>query len=129
MENFREFECGPDPFGRNWHVQLKWLQTAISIRHSDTVDVKYVLRAEGETIEKTIAIPHLALREHGKRLNVVLSDALCARIAQRHLRFLVESGEDMDKSLITLDAAQVAGYLEDEAQWEREQIRKKRGAA
>jgi hypothetical protein len=41
MQNFREFEAGPDPFGRMWSVQFKWLQTAISLRHSDSIDVKF----------------------------------------------------------------------------------------
>jgi hypothetical protein len=44
MQNFRQFEAGPDPFGRKFQVFFKWLQTAISIRHSDTVDVKFVLQ-------------------------------------------------------------------------------------
>ena len=61
--NYREFEAGPDPFGRKFQVLLKWLQTAISIRHSDTVDVKYILTAEnGET-----AI------SHGRLLGDILS--------------------------------------------------------
>jgi hypothetical protein len=29
MQNFREFEAGPDPFGRTWRVKFKWLLTAI----------------------------------------------------------------------------------------------------
>jgi hypothetical protein len=37
----RLFEAGPDPFGRTWKVQFRWLQTGISIRHADTVDVKF----------------------------------------------------------------------------------------
>ena len=113
MQNFRDFACGPDPFGRMWQVQLKWLQTAISIRHSDTVDVKFVLRSDGEVTQKTIAIPHLALLQTAERLQVTMSDAWCARIAVAHLRFLIESGDDMDKDLVTLDAAQVSGYAED----------------
>jgi hypothetical protein len=113
MQNFRDFASGPDPFGRMWQVQLKWLQTAISIRHSDTVDVKFILRSDGEVSEKTIALPHLALRQAAERLKVTMSDAWCARIAVAHLQFLIESGDDMDKDLVTLDAAQVNGYADD----------------
>jgi len=51
MQNFRQFEAGPDPFGRKFQVFFKWLQTAISIRHSDTVDVKFILQ------DKTAAAP------------------------------------------------------------------------
>ena len=52
MQNFREFEAGPDPFGRMWSVQFKWLQTAISLRHSDSVDVKFILRSDDTKMEK-----------------------------------------------------------------------------
>jgi hypothetical protein len=41
-DNSRRFEAGPDPFGRTWQVEFRWLQTGISIRHADTVDVKFV---------------------------------------------------------------------------------------
>ena len=62
MFNFREFEAGPDPFGRKFQVLLKWMQTAISLRHADTVDVKFILVDEnGGRTEKTVAIPHPAL--------------------------------------------------------------------
>ena len=57
--NFRRFKAGPDPFDRTWEVEFRWLQTGISIRHADTVDVKFVLWTEGEEKqEKVIALPH-----------------------------------------------------------------------
>ena len=49
------------PFGRTFQVSLKWLQTAISLRHSDTVDVKFILESEGGREEKTIALEYEAL--------------------------------------------------------------------
>ena len=61
MLNFRQFEVGPDPFGRNWQVLFKWLQTAISLRHSDTVDVKFALQSADTLVQKQIAIPHADL--------------------------------------------------------------------
>src|SRR5690606_21714904 len=36
-DNLRSFQAGPDPFGRMWNVEFRWLQTGISIRHADTV--------------------------------------------------------------------------------------------
>ena len=62
-ENIRRFQAGPDPFGRTWEVEFRWLQTGISIRHADTVDVKFVVWTEGpedteEKQEKVIALPH-----------------------------------------------------------------------
>ena len=103
MLNFREFEAGPDPFGRKWQVLFKWMQTAISLRHSDTVDVKFVLTdADGESQEKTIAIPHAELVPVSRELDRPFDDSWCCRIAAMHLMYLIETGEDMEKSLITL---------------------------
>ena len=40
-------------------VLLKWLLSAISIRHVDTVDVKFIMIDEnGGQSQKTIALPH-----------------------------------------------------------------------
>src|SRR5580700_8771438 len=94
--NFREFEAGPDPFGRKYQVFLKWLQTAISTRHSDTVDVKFTLVDDnGEQTEKTIALPHADLLRVSRETGRSMDDPWCTRIAARHLLYLVETGEDM----------------------------------
>src|SRR6516225_6423630 len=98
MLNFREFEAGPDPFGHKFQVLFKWLQTAISIRHADTVDVKFVLIDDsGTRTEKTIALPHVDLLQASKENGRAMDDPWCARIAALHLRYLIETGEDMEK--------------------------------
>jgi hypothetical protein len=110
MENFRQFEAGPDPFGRTWKVEFKWLQTAISLRHSDTVDVKFVLR-DGETrIEKTIALPHLDLLQLSKNTGRPMTDAWCSRLAALQLKRIIETGEDIEKDLVTMSAEELAEY-------------------
>src|ERR1700693_500134 len=103
MLNFREFEAGPDPFGRKFQVLFKWLQTAISIRHADTVDVKFILTDEGDRrSEKTIALPHADLLAVSRETNRPMDDPWCARLAALHLLHLVETGEDMEKDLVTV---------------------------
>ena len=129
MENFREFRCGPDPFGRTWEVWFKWLQTAISIRHSDSVDVKFVVRSGEETGQKTISMPHRMLRELASELGVKMTDAWCARLARQHLEHLILSGEDLEKDLITPSRAQLRQYAENEKNQELEEVRSRRGAA
>lgn len=129
MENFREFRCGPDPFGQTWDVWFKWLQTAISIRHSDSVDVKFILRSGEETIQKTISMPHLTLRNLAKSMGTTMSDAWCARLAKQHLEHLVTSAEDMEKDIVTPSLAQLTQYAETEKRWEAEQVKSRRGAA
>jgi len=110
MENFRQFDAGPDPFGRTWHVQFKWLQTAISLRHSDTVDVKFLLRDNGTRVEKTIAMPHAGLVSLSKRTGRPMTDAWCSRLAAAHLKIMVETGENQEKDLITVSPEELAAY-------------------
>lgn len=110
MLNFRQFEAGPDPFGRTWKVEFKWMQTAISLRHSDTVDVKFVLRDDGTRVEKTIAMPHIDLLRLSKEMGRPMTDAWCSRLAALHLQHLIETGEDMEKDLITVSPEELAAY-------------------
>jgi hypothetical protein len=116
QENLRRFSAGPDPFGRFWEIEFRWLQTGISIRHADTVDVKYLLSTEGEPKqEKVLALPHPELLALSKETGHALTDAWCMKLAAHHLRSVIESGEDLEKSLITLSpvdmkqASQVQG--------------------
>src|SRR6185295_9544517 len=114
MLNYRQFEAGPDPFGRKFQVYFKWLQTAISLRHADTVDVKFVLEDEtGARTEKTIALPHPDLLSLSRELNRSMEDAWCGRLAALHLAYLVSTAEDMDKDLITVGLADLKRYARD----------------
>ena len=110
MLNFRQFEAGPDPFGRKCQVLFKWMQTAISLRHSDTVDVKFILQSEDARVEKQIAMPHSDLVELSRRTGHEMNDAWCSRLAALHLRRMVESGEDLEKDLVTVRLPELTEY-------------------
>ncbi len=102
IENFRKFDVGPDPFGRRWHVDFRWLQNAISIRHSDSVDCKFQLQNGDNVQEKVIALmlpDMLALSERTKK---PISDPWCLKLAALHLKHMIETDEDMDKALVTV---------------------------
>jgi hypothetical protein len=119
MFSYREFEAGPDPFGRKFHVYLKWLQTAISIRHADTVDVRFVLTDEsGARSQKTIALPHAELLRVSRETGRGVDDPWCGRIAALHLSYLVETGEDMEKDLVTVLPADLNRYAAEIAKLE-----------
>jgi hypothetical protein len=111
MLNFRQFEAGPDPFGRKYQVLFKWMQTAISLRHADTVDVKFILVDEGGgQTEKTIALPHADLLRLSRETGRGMDDPWCSRLAAQHLLRLVETGEDIEKDLVTVAPADLARY-------------------
>ncbi len=106
QESFRQFDAGPDPFGRKWNVKFRWLQTAISIRHADAVDVKFFLSCEdGASEEKVISLPYPPLLNLVKELRREITDSWCSRLAAGHLVRMIETFEDMDKTLVTVSPA------------------------
>src|SRR5579884_2946350 len=111
IENFREFEAGPDPFGRKWRCQFRWLQTGISIRHADTVDVKFGVAAGDEPFEeRVIALNHPDLLKLSLKLDHPLTDAWCLKIAALHLIHMIDTGEDIEKTLVTVNADELERY-------------------
>lgn len=123
MFNFRQFEAGPDPFGRKFQILFKWLQTATSIRHADTVDVKFILVDEnGTPTEKTIALPHAELVRVSRETGRELDDPWCARIAALHLEHLISTGEDMEKDLVTILPADLKRHAGEVARMEQAEV-------
>ena len=111
LDNFRKFSAGPDPFGRKWDVEFRWLQTGISIRHADTVDVKFEAAPEGEEkYERVIAMKHPDLLALSKKTGHPLTDPWCLKLAAVHLKRMIESGEDIEKTLVTVSAEELEGY-------------------
>jgi len=116
MESYRKFQAGPDPFGRIWDVEFQWLQTAISIRHADTVDVKFVIWTDGANSdpeprqERVIALPHPDLLSVTAEVGHALTDAFCGKLAGFHLAHMIETFEDMDKTLVTVSRAELLQY-------------------
>jgi len=120
MVNFRQFDAGPDPFGHKFQILFKWLQTAISIRGADTVDVQFILVDEdNRRTKKTIALPHADLVQLSKESGHPLEDPWCARIAALHLKHLIETGEDMEKDIVTVLPPDLKRYAAEIGQIEK----------
>jgi hypothetical protein len=107
--NFRKFEVR-DPFGQVWEIEFLWLQTAISIRHSDSIDVKFVLTSGSERAEKVVALPNADLLAISRRTGRPITDPWCARLAALHLARIVEAGDDIEKRLVTVRAEDLEAY-------------------
>jgi len=126
MLNFRQFDAGPDPFGRKFQVMFKWLQTAISIRHSDTVDAKFILvDDDGGRTEKTVAMQHADLLTVSGEIGRKMDDPWCSRLGALHLLHLIESGEDMEKDLVTMTLPDLRRHAEQEKSAEFEAVHAK----
>jgi hypothetical protein len=114
-DNFRRFRTGPDPFGRAWDVEFRWLQTGTSIRHSDTIDVKFIIATSEEPWqERVIALRHPDLLNLSTRTGQALTDPWCMKLAALHLKQMIETGEDQEKTLVTVPFAELerhAGQL------------------
>ena len=110
LSNYRRFEVGPDPFGRFWVVEFRWLQDAISIRHSDSVDVKFALHSGEYVDEKVVALMHPDLLALSERIGRPLTDPWCMKLAALHIKEMIETDRDMEKTLVTAS-------LEDLRRW------------
>lgn len=123
MENFRDFQLGPDPFGRTWQALFKYLQTGISIRHSDSVDVCFVIASGDERAQKTVVLSLPGIREFSKRTGREVTDTWCSRMAACKLRQVIERGEDMDKEYLVVTPLEIEEYDAAIRKWEAEWIR------
>jgi hypothetical protein len=110
MENFRRFDA-TDPYGRLWEVEFRWQQNAITIRHSDSVDVKFQIKQGDELSEKVVAIPHPHLVHLTKGTGQALTDGLVSRLAALHLREMIETDRDMEKTLVTTTPQDIERHM------------------
>jgi hypothetical protein len=101
IKDVRRFEA-VDPFGRTWKVIFLWHQNGISIRHADTVDVKFQIHSGDEHLEKVIALNHPDLLTLSQKSGHPLTDPWCMKLAALHLKKMIETWEDMEKTLVTV---------------------------
>jgi hypothetical protein len=66
------------------------------------VDVKFDLVCEDLALAKVIALQHPLLLEASRRHSRPLTDPWCMKMAALHLRKMVATWQDMDKTLVTL---------------------------
>ena len=111
-EYYRTFEAGPDPFGATWKAEFRWAQNGISIRHADTVDVKFEITCGDLHEEKIIALPHKMLLQASHATEQPVTDPWVNRIAAMHLKKMIITGDDVEKTLVTLDYDTILGYAE-----------------
>lgn len=114
MDNFRRFQTQADPFGRIWDVDFRWLQTGISIRHADTVDVKFnVWTTDEPSQERVVALRLPDLLRLSKQTGHPITDPWCLKLAALHLKHMIETDEDMEKTLVTAPMSELEKYAGD----------------
>ena len=108
VNDWNDFEVH-SPLGRKVYLcRFHTLVTGISPRHSDTVDVKFLVN--GSPV--VLALPHAAFAEHLRKTGLPLTDQDAVRIAGISLQRMLERGEPVDTPLLTLSAQQTLELAE-----------------
>jgi hypothetical protein len=90
------------------HCVYQALIVAISTRHADAVDVKFLV--DGRKI--WVALPHPAWTEYKKRTGKIITDSLAVEIAGHYLKIALESGEGLGREMYSLTVEAVLKHLD-----------------
>jgi len=104
---YEEFRAIDRWTGEQVHCMYQSLILAISTRHADAVDIKFL--ANGRPV--WIALPMPAWVEYGKQTGKTITDPLAVQIAGRFLKSAIESGEDGGREIYSLTVSETLRYL------------------
>jgi len=90
------------------HVFYQALIVAISTRHADAVDIKFLV--DGRPV--WVALPHPAWVEYKKRSGKMITDALAKEIAGHFLKTALESGEGLGREMYALTVEETLRHLD-----------------
>jgi hypothetical protein len=90
------------------HCIYQALIVAISTRHADAVDVKFLV--DGRTV--WVALPHPAWVEYKKRTGKSITDSLAVEIAGHYLKTALEAGEGVGREMYSLTIVETLANLE-----------------
>ena len=97
------------PLGEKaYQCRFHTVMTGISLRHSDTVDVKFLVNGKGVVL----ALPHVAFAEYRRKTGRALTDRDAIQIASLALKELLQRGERADTPLLTLSSEQTLELAE-----------------
>ena len=90
------------------HCIYQSLIVAISTRHADAVDIKFLV--DGRPV--WVALPHPAWVEYKKRTGRLITDPLAVEIAGHYLKTALESGEGVGRDMYSLAVPETLKHLE-----------------
>ncbi len=95
---YEEFSVESPVDGKIHHCRFHTLMTGISLRHSDTVDVQFLVNGKGIVI----VLPHIAFAEYRQRTGRILTDAKAIQLAGLFLKELLEKGGSIENHFLAL---------------------------
>ena len=105
---YQDFRVKDRWTGEELHCIYQALIVAISTRHADAVDIKFL--ANGRPV--WIALPHPAWPEYNRRTGKVITDPLAIQIAGHFLKTAIESGLDSGREMYTLTVNETLQHLD-----------------
>jgi hypothetical protein len=94
--------------GKKTHCIYQALIVAISTRHADAVDIKFLV--DGQPV--WIALPHPAWVEYKKRTGKDLTDPLAVQIAGHYLKQALENGMAAGREIHPLSVQETLIHLD-----------------
>jgi hypothetical protein len=94
--------------GKSVHCIYQALIVAISTRHANAVDIKFLV--DGQPV--WIALPHSAWVEYKKRTGKDLTDPLAVEIAGHSLKEALESGMEAGREIHALSVDETLAHLD-----------------
>lgn len=102
------FEVRARLSGETYRVRFSHLWVAISTRHSDTVDCKFLVNGRGVIV----ALAHLGYVAFRERTGRHLSDPEAAAIAAAYLRDVLEDDRLDERTLLYVSPEEVVRWIE-----------------
>src|SRR3974390_879177 len=94
--------------GKKVHCIYQALIVAISTRHADAVDIKFLVDGH----PAWIALPHPAWVEYKNRTGKMITDALAKEIAGHFLKTALECGEGVGREMYALTVEETLKHLD-----------------
>jgi hypothetical protein len=90
---YEDFHATDPLTGQEYHCQFQCLMTGIATRHSDTVDVKFLVNGAA----MWLGLPHPAWIEFRTRTGYTITDRMAVDLAGLYLKQAIESGSGVDR--------------------------------
>ncbi len=105
---FTDFTTTDRWTGKLVHCTYEALIVAISTRHADAIDIKFLV--DGHPV--WVALPHPAWVEYKKRTGTLITDALAKEIAGHFIKTGLESGEGVGREMYSLTIEETLKHLD-----------------